>query len=59
MSLSKFQVTVTGKRAEFESKEEDWLAEGMNSSQTMEHDSFREFLDFAYLYHTALAYRIL
>lgn len=59
MSLSKFQVTVTDKRAEFESKEEDWLAESMNSSQIMEQDSFREFLDFADLYHTALTYRIL
>lgn len=59
MSLSKFQVRVTDKKVEFESKEEDWLAEGMNSLQKMEQDSFRQFLDFAYLYHTALTHKSL
>ena len=53
------QIPSNSGRQEFESKEEDWLTEDMNSSQMMEQDYFREFLDFVYLYRTTLKCRIL
>lgn len=57
MSLSKFQLTVTGKMAELEAKEEDWLLEDTDSLQLVAQVTL--FLDLTHFYHTALIYRIL